>query len=54
MSSLYAMQRADGRGLAVTRRIHADRYTQPFVVRSFYDRTPDAADIDREFETEYR
>jgi hypothetical protein len=46
--------RDDGRGLDVTRRIHADRYTQPFVVRSFYDRTPDAADIDREFETEYR
>jgi len=46
--------RDDGRGLDVTRRIHADRYTQPFVVRSFYDRTPDAADIDSEFETEYR
>lgn len=46
--------RDDGRGLDVTRRIHADRYTQPFVVRSFYDRTPDAADIDREFETQYR
>ena len=30
-------------GLDVTRRIHADRYTQPFVVRSFYDRTSDAA-----------
>ena len=30
-------------GLDVTRRIQADRYTQPFVVRSFYDRTPDAA-----------
>jgi hypothetical protein len=43
-----------GRGLEVTRRIHADRYTQPFVVRSFYDRTPDAADTDRESETEYR
>jgi hypothetical protein len=34
-------------GLDVTRRIRADRYTQPFVVRSFYDRTPDAAGIDR-------
>jgi hypothetical protein len=34
-------------GLDVTRRIHADRYTQPFVVRSFYDRTPDASGIDR-------
>ena len=39
--------RDDGRGLDVTRRIHADRYTQPFVVRSFYDRMPDAAGIDR-------
>jgi hypothetical protein len=39
--------RDDGRGLDVTRRIYADRYTQPFVVRSFYDRTPDAAGIDR-------
>ena len=39
--------RDGGRGLDVTRRIYADRYTQPFVVRSFYDRTPDAADIDR-------
>ena len=39
--------RDGGRGLDVTRRIHADRYTQPFVVRSFYDRTPDAAGIDR-------
>lgn len=39
--------RDEGRGLDVTRRIHADRYTQPFVVRSFYDRTPDAAGIDR-------
>ena len=46
--------RDDGRGLAVTRRTHADRYTQPFVVRSFYDGTPDVADIDREFEAEYR
>ena len=46
--------RDDGRGLDVTRRIHADRYTQPFVVRSFYDRTPDAADLDREFATEDR
>jgi hypothetical protein len=27
-------------GLNVTRRIQADRYIQPFVVRSFYDRTP--------------
>ena len=34
--------RDEGRGLDVTRRIHADHYTQPFVVRSFYDRTPDA------------
>ncbi len=41
-------------GLDVTRRIRADRYTRPFVVRSFYDRTPDAAGIDCEFETEYR
>src|SRR5947209_309599 len=32
--------RDDGRGLDVTRRVYADRYTQPFVVRSFYDRTP--------------
>ena len=40
--------RDGGRGLDVTRRIHADRYTQPFVVRSFYDRTPDAAGIDRQ------
>ena len=39
--------RDGGRGLDVTRRIHADRYTQPFVVRSFYDRTPDAAGLDR-------
>ena len=39
--------RDGGRGLDVTRRIHADRYTQPFVVRSFYDRTPDAAGIAR-------
>lgn len=39
--------RDDGRGLDVTRRIHADRYTQPFVVRSFYDRVPDAASTDR-------
>lgn len=46
--------RDDGRGLDVTRRIHADRYTQPFVVRSSYDRTPDAADTDRESETAYR
>lgn len=46
--------RDGGRGLAVTRRINADHYTQPFVVRSFYDRTPDVADIDSEFETEYR
>jgi hypothetical protein len=30
-------------GLDVTRRVHADHYTQPFVVRSFYDRTPPAA-----------
>jgi hypothetical protein len=39
--------RDGGRGLDVTRRTHADRDTQPFVVRSFYDRTPDAAGIDR-------
>ena len=39
--------RDDGRGLDVTRRLHADRYTHPFVVRSFYDRAPAAADIDR-------
>ena len=39
--------RDDGRGLDVTRRLNADRYTRPFVVRSFYDRTPDAAEIDR-------
>jgi hypothetical protein len=39
--------RDGGRGLDVTRRIHADHYTQPFVVRSFYDRTPDAAGVDR-------
>jgi hypothetical protein len=39
--------RDGGRGLDVTRRIYADRYTQPFVVRSFYDRTPDAAGNDR-------
>jgi len=39
--------RDDGRGLDVTRRVYADRYTQPFVVRSFYDRTPAAADTDR-------
>lgn len=39
--------RDNGRGLDVTRRIYADRYTQPFVVRSFYDRTPDAAGIGR-------
>lgn len=39
--------RDDGRGLDVTRRIHADRYTQPFVVRSFYDRTPDAPGLER-------
>lgn len=39
--------RDGGRGLDVTRRIYADRYTQPFVVRSFYDRTPDAAGIVR-------
>src|SRR3989440_4679550 len=34
--------RDDGRGLDVTRRLYADRHTQPFVVRSFYDRTPTA------------
>ena len=39
--------RDGGRGLEVTRRIHADRYTQPFVVRSFYDRTPDGVGVDR-------
>ena len=39
--------RDGGRGLDVTRRIHADRYTQPFVVRSSYDRTPDAAGVNR-------
>jgi hypothetical protein len=39
--------RDDGRSLDVTRRIYADRYTQPFVVRSFYDRTPDAASVAR-------
>ena len=39
--------RDDGRRLDVTRRVYADRYTQPFVVRSFYDRTPAAADTDR-------
>ena len=39
--------RDGGRGLDVTRRLYADRYTQPFVVRSFYDRTTDAADVDR-------
>lgn len=39
--------RDGGRWLDVTRRIYADRYTQPFVVRSFYDRTPDAAGIVR-------
>ena len=39
--------RDGGLGLDVTRRIHADRYTQPFVVRSFYDRTPDVAGVDR-------
>jgi len=33
-------------GLDVTRRIHADRYTRPFVVRSFYDRTPAAPGVD--------
>ena len=38
--------RDDGRGLDVTRRLSADRYTQPFVVRSFYDRTPAAAGTD--------
>jgi hypothetical protein len=38
--------RDDGRGLDVTRRLSADRYTQPFVVRSFYDRTPAAAGIE--------
>jgi hypothetical protein len=46
--------RDDGRGLDVTRRLQADRYTRPFVIRSFYDRMPDAADIGREFEAEYR
>lgn len=39
--------RDEGRGLDVTRRIYADRYTQPFVVRSFYDRAPDATGLDR-------
>ena len=39
--------RDDGRGLDVTRRLQADRYTRPFVVRSFYDRTPDAVGNDR-------
>jgi hypothetical protein len=39
--------RDDGRGLDVTRRLHADRYTQPFVVRSFYDRAPAAPGNDR-------
>jgi hypothetical protein len=39
--------RDGGRGLDVTRRIYADRYTQPFVVRSFYDRIPAAAVNDR-------
>jgi len=39
--------RDDGRGLDVTRRLSADRYTQPFVVRSFYDRTPVAAGTER-------
>lgn len=39
--------RDGGRGLQVTRRIYADQYTQPFVVRSFYDRTPAAAVNDR-------
>jgi hypothetical protein len=39
--------RDDGRGLDVTRRLNADRYTRPFVVRSFYDRTPVAAGVDR-------
>ena len=39
--------RDDGRGLGVTRRLSADRYTQPFVVRSFYDRTPVTAGTDR-------
>jgi hypothetical protein len=39
--------RDGGRGLDVTRRLYADRYTQPFVVRSFYDRTPDVAVNDR-------
>lgn len=39
--------RDDGLGLDVTRRLSADRYTQPFVIRSFYDRTPVAAGTDR-------
>ncbi|HEX8151322.1 MAG TPA: hypothetical protein VF591_29345 [Pyrinomonadaceae bacterium] len=39
--------RDGGRGLDVTRRLSADRYTRPFVVRSFYDRTPAAAGTDR-------
>jgi hypothetical protein len=39
--------RDGGRGLDVTRRLYAGRYTQPFVVRSFYDRTPDGAGIGR-------
>ncbi len=39
--------RDGGRGLDVTRRVHADHYTQPFVVRSFYDRTPPAAADER-------
>ena len=39
--------RDEGRGLDVTRRIHADRYTQPFVVRSFYDRASVAAGSNR-------
>ena len=32
--------------IRVTRRLHADRYTRPFVVRSLYDRTPDAAGLE--------
>lgn len=39
--------RDDGRGLDVTRRIYADRYNQPIVVRSFYDRIPNTAGNDR-------
>ena len=35
--------RDGGGGLDVTRRISADRYVQPFVVRSFYDRVSAAA-----------